>query len=209
MPMCTQLRDWISYAERGFCLVQTGFQLYAGTGSFPSSPSHSIDILPHMNNFFVWGRGKQARITRLHCTCWAIHASSWSGKSAAGGGQACRSALYGGGWASRGCSRYRDYAETHWIHSEHGTISVRHRLPWFWNCWAFYTGRDSAGGVACQEGHIVQVGTLDTRTGYRHACRADICRYTMCNLQAILIKLVCNAWSCHLHREHCNTRSRC
>jgi hypothetical protein len=33
----------------------------------------------------------------LHCTCRAVCASSCSGKSTSGRGQACRSALYGGG----------------------------------------------------------------------------------------------------------------
>jgi len=48
MPVCTQLRDWIWDAERGFRLVETGFQLQAGSGSFLSSPFHSIEKLPHM-----------------------------------------------------------------------------------------------------------------------------------------------------------------
>jgi len=99
MPVCTQLCDWIWDVERGFRLVETGLQLQAGTGSFHSSPSHSIEKLLLMTYFLVWGRGKQAWITRLHCTCRAVRASSWSGKSTSGGGQACRSALYGGGRA--------------------------------------------------------------------------------------------------------------
>jgi len=53
MPVCTQLRNLIWDAEWGFCLVETGLQLQAGTGSFPSSPSHSIEKLPHMAYFLV------------------------------------------------------------------------------------------------------------------------------------------------------------
>jgi len=97
MTMCTQLRDWIWDTERGFHLVETGLQLQAGTGSFSSSHFHFIEKRPHMTYVLVWGHGKQARITRLHCTCRTVHASSWSGKSTSGGGQACRSTLYGGG----------------------------------------------------------------------------------------------------------------
>jgi len=41
MPMCTQLRNWIWDVERGFRLVEAELQLQAGTGLFPSSPSHS------------------------------------------------------------------------------------------------------------------------------------------------------------------------
>ena len=96
MPVCTQLHLWIWDAEGGFHLVETGLQLQAGTGSFPSSPFHSTPKLPHMTYFLVWGRGKQTRITRLHCTCRTVHASSWSGKSSSTGGQASRSPLYGG-----------------------------------------------------------------------------------------------------------------
>jgi len=97
MPVCTELRNWIWDAERGFRLVGTGLQLQAGTGSLPPSPSDSMEKLPHMTDILVWGRGKQGQITRFHWTCQAVHASSWSGKSTCGGGQACRSALYGGG----------------------------------------------------------------------------------------------------------------
>jgi len=98
-PVCTQLCDGIWDIEQGFRLVETGLQLQAGTGSLPSSSSHSIEKLLHMTNFLMWGRGKQARITTLHCTCWAICVSSWSGKSTSGGGQASQSALYGWGQA--------------------------------------------------------------------------------------------------------------
>jgi len=58
MPMCTQLWDWLCNAEQGFRLMETGLQLYAGTGSFLSSPSHSIGTLPHMIYFLVWGHGE-------------------------------------------------------------------------------------------------------------------------------------------------------
>jgi len=209
MPVCTLLHDWMWDAERGYHLVETGLQLQAGTGSFPSSPSHSIEILTHMTYFMVWGRGKQERITRLHCTCWAGRASSWSGKSTSGGGPACRCAVHAGGRASRGRSRCREYVETHWILSEHGFTRVRHRLPWCWHRGAFHLGCDPAGGVACQEEHNLQVHSLDTPTKDRQAARDDVGRYTQGNLQAILLQLVCNTWSCHLHREHCNTRSWC
>jgi len=53
MPVCTQLHDWIRDAELGFCIVVSGLRLRAGTGSFPSSPSHSIEKLPHMTHFLV------------------------------------------------------------------------------------------------------------------------------------------------------------
>jgi len=99
LPVCTQLRDWIWDAERGFHLIETGLQLQSGTGTFPSSPSHSSEKLLLMTYFLMWGSGKQARMNRLHCTCRAVPASSWSGKSTSGGGQGCRSALYGGGRA--------------------------------------------------------------------------------------------------------------
>jgi len=115
MPMGTQLHNWIRDAEQGFRLVDTGLQLQVDTGSFPSSPSHSIEKLTHMNKFLVWGHGQQAQITRLHCTCPAVHVSSWSGKSTCGGGQACQSALNGGGWDLGGRSWYRKYVKTGWI----------------------------------------------------------------------------------------------
>jgi len=206
--MCTRLRDWIWDTEQGFRLVQTGLQLQAGTSSFIPSPSHSIEEFPQMTYFEVWGHGKQARITRLHCTCPAVRASSCSGESTSGGGQACRSALYGGGRAWGGRTRYREYVETRWILRGHGAMRVRHRLPWCWHRWAFYIGCDPAGGLPCQKGHNLQVRSLDTRTRNRHAARDDVGLYTQGNLQATLLKPVCNASSCHRHRERCNTRSR-
>jgi len=209
MPVCTQLRDWIWDAERGFHLVETGLQLQAGTGSFLSSPSHSIAKLPHMTCFLVWGRGKQTRITRLHCTFRAVHVSSCSGKSTSGGGQACRYALYGGGRASGGRSQYREYIETRWIIIEYGATRVWHPLPWCCHHWAFTIGCDPTGGVPYQDAHNLQVHSLDTRTKNRHAARDDVGCYTLCNLQAMLLKPVCNAWSCHLHRERCTTGSQC
>jgi len=207
MPVCTQLRDWIWHAERGFCLVETGLQLQAGTCSILSSPSHSIEKLPHMTYFLVWGRGKQARITRLHCTCQAVRVSSWSGKSTSGGGQACRSALNGGGRAAGGHSRYREYVKTRWILGGHGGTGVQHRLPSCWHCWAFYISCAPAGGVACQKGHNPQVRSLNIHTKNRHAAQDDVGRYTQSNQQAMVLKPVCNAWSCLLHRECCNTHS--
>jgi len=48
MPVCTKLRDQILDAEWGFLPVETGLQLQAGTGLFPSFPSHSIVKLPHI-----------------------------------------------------------------------------------------------------------------------------------------------------------------
>ena len=206
--MCTQLRDWIWDTEQGPRLVETGLQLQAGTSSFPSSHSHSIEKLPHMPNISVWGGGKQARMTRLQCPCRAVRASSWSGKSSSGGGQACRSALYGRGRASGGRSRYREYVETCWILGEHGVTRVQHQLPCCWHCWTLYIGCDPAGGVAHQKGHHLQVCSLNTRPKNRHAARDDVGCYTLGNLQSMLLKPVCNAWSCHLHRERCNTRSR-
>jgi hypothetical protein len=53
MPVCTQLRDLILDAERGFHLIKTGLQLQAGTSSFLSASSHSIEKLPHMTYFLV------------------------------------------------------------------------------------------------------------------------------------------------------------
>jgi len=208
MPICTQLRDWIWDAERGIRLVETQLQLQAGTSSLPSSPSLSIEKLPHMTDFLVWGHGKQARITRLHCKCRAARASSWCGKSTSGGGQACRSALYGGGQAWGGHIQYREYVETRWILSEHGVMRVRHRLPWCWRCWALYISCHPAVGVACQDAHNIQVRSVDTCTKNKHAARDDVGRYTLFNLQAMLLIPVCNAWSCHLLRECCNTCSR-
>jgi len=58
-----------------------------------------------------------------------------------------------------------------------------------------------------QQGHNLHVHSLDARTRTRHPARDDVARYTQANQQAMLLKLVCNAWSYHLHREHCNTRS--
>jgi len=75
MPVCTQLGGWICDAEQCFLLVETGLQLQAGTGSFPSCPAHSNERCPHMAKFLVWSRGKQAQITRVHCTCRVLRAS--------------------------------------------------------------------------------------------------------------------------------------
>ena len=157
----------------------------------------------------MWGHGKQAQITRLHCTCPAVRASSWSGKSSSGSDEACRSALSEGGWTSGGCLQYRKYVETRWILGFHGTMRVRHRLPSCWHRWAFDIGCDSASGVAWQEGDNLPVRSLDTRTKNRHVAQDDVACYTQGNLQAMLLKLVCNTGSCHLQRKLCTTRSRC
>ena len=157
MAVWTQLRDWIWENERGFRLIETGLQLQAVTRSFPSSPSHSIEKDPYRTNFLVWGRHKQAQITRSHCTCQAVCSSSWSGKYMSGGGQACQSALDGGGWAAVGRSRYGEYVVTIRFLGEHGTTRVWHRLPWCWHRWAFYIDCDPARGVSRQEGHNLQV----------------------------------------------------
>jgi len=144
----------------------------------------------------------------MHCTCRAVRAYSWGETSTSGGGQACQSAVYGGGRASGGRSRYWEYVDTRSILTEHNGVTVRHRLHWCWHHWAFYIGCDSAGGVACQEGHNLQVRSLDTETKNRHATGDDVSHYTLGNLQAMLLKLVCNTWSYHLHRERRNTRSQ-
>jgi hypothetical protein len=47
---------------------------------------------------------------------------------------------------------------------------------------------------------------LNTRTQNRHVAQDDVGYYTLSNLQARMLKLVCNAWSCNLQRERCNTR---
>jgi len=208
MPVFTQLCDCMWDPERCFRLVETGLQLQASTGSFFSSPSHSIEKLPHIIYFLVSGRDEQARITRVHYTCHAIRASSWSGKSTSGGGQACRYALYGEGRASGGCSWHMVYVKTLWILGGHGTTRVRHRLRWCWHRWTLYIGCDPTGGVACQQGHNLQVRSLDNRTKNRHAARDQVGCYTQGNLQAMLLKPVCYARGCRLHRERCNTSSR-
>jgi len=149
IPVCTQLRDWIWDAEWGFPIVVTGLQLEAGISSFVLSPSHSIEKYPHLKYFLVWGHGKHARKTWLHCTCWAVFAPSWSEKSTSGDAQACRPALNGGGQALEGRSRYREYIETGWILGDHDAMRVRHCLPWCFHCSVFYIGCDPARGVAC------------------------------------------------------------
>jgi len=208
MPMCTRLGDWIWNTEQGFHLVESGLHLYPGTGSFSSFPSDSIEKHPHMTYCLMWGRGKQARITRSHSTCWAVCVSSWSAKSTSGGGEACQSELNGGGRASGGRSRHEQYVKTHWIVGEHGVARVRHLLPWCRHCGAFYIGCDPAGGVASQEGHNLQVRSLDSRTNNRHVAWDDVGCNTQGNLRAMLLKPVSNAWSCHLASEHHNTCSR-
>jgi hypothetical protein len=57
----------------------------------------------------------------------------------------------------------------------------------------FDIGWDPAGGVACQEGHTLQVRSLDIHTKNRHVARDDVGRYTHGNLQAMLLKPVYDA----------------
>jgi hypothetical protein len=45
-------------------------------------------------------------------------------------------------------------------------------------------------------------------TKNRHATQHDIGRYSLGNVQAMFLNLVCNACSCNLRRERGNTRSR-
>ena len=161
-----------------------------------------------MTNFSGWAYGKQTRKPRLQCTCQAIRASSWRGKSTSAVGQAWRSELYRGGRAWGGRSPYMEYFEKHAFLGGDGTTRVWQRLPWCWHRWAFYTDSHPAGGVVCQDPHDLQVCSLDTHTKNRHATRDDVGCYSLGNLQAMLLKPVCNTWSCHLNREHYNTRSR-
>jgi len=205
MPTCTQMCDCIWRTQRGFCLVETGLQLQAGTSSFLSSPSHSIEKLPHMTDFMVWGRGKQARRSRWHCPDPAVCESACGGWFTSGAGEACRLALYGGVQVSGGCSRYREYVETLRNLGQHGGTRVWHRLPWCWHLWAYHIGCYPAAGVASQEGHNLQVLVLDTRTRGRYAARDDMHCYNQSNLQPMLLNQVCNTWNCHLHTERCTT----
>jgi hypothetical protein len=100
----------------------------------------------------------------LHCTCQAVHVSSWSGQSTSAGGQACRSALYGGGWDLRGHTQYRESVETRWTLTEHGATRIWHWLPWYWHFWAFDIGCYPTGSVARQEGHNAQILSLGSPT---------------------------------------------
>jgi len=187
--------DWVTTPSRYRLISCIPFPFHWETSSF--------DL------FLVWGCREQASRTILHCTRRAVCASSNSAKSTSGGGRACWSTLYGGGWASGGRSRDREYVETRWILSDHGAMSVRHQLPWNWHHWACDIGCDPAGVVACREGHNLQVRAFDTCTKNRHATWADVGRYTQGNLQTMLPKPVFNDWRCHLHRARCNTSSRC
>ena len=155
------------------------------------------------------GRGKQAWITILHYTCRAVDVSSWSRKSTSVSGKAHRSALYGGGWASWGHTQYREYIQMHWILTEHGTTSDQHRLPWCWHRWVFHLDCDPPRGVACQEGQNLNVHSVDTTTKNRPAAWNYVGRSTQGNLQARLLKPVCNTGSCHLHRQCYMARSMC
>ena len=161
----------------------------------------------------MWGRCKHARVIRLHCTCRIIRASSRIGISTSTAGEAYWYALNGGsralgGQPSGDRTRYREHVETRWILGEPGVTRGQHGLPECSYRWAFYIGCDPTGGVACQEGHNLQDFSLDSDTNNRHAARDDIGCYTVGKLQAMLVKPVCNAWSCRLHRKRCNTCSR-
>jgi len=206
MPVCTQLRDSIWDAEQSFCLMETGFQLQAGTSSFHSSPSHFIGTLPRMIYVLVWGSGKQTWIIGLHCTGWVVRTSSWSGKSTSGNGQASWSAMYAGGCASGGCSQYREYVETRWIL---GAMRVQHWLHWCWQCWSINICCDPAGDVCCQQGYNVQIHCLNNCAKNGHPTHDDVCCYTQGSQQAMRLRLVWNGWSCHLNTEHWNIHSRC
>jgi len=69
---------------------------------------------------------------------------------------------------------------------------VGHWLPCCWHPSAFYIGCDPAGGVACQEGHNLQVHSVDSRTTIRHAARDDVGCHAQGNLQVMLLKPVGN-----------------
>jgi len=72
-------------------------------------------------------------------------------------------------------------------------MRVQNLLHWCLNCRAFSIDCDPTGDVASQEGHNVQVLSLDTRTKNIHPTRDDVGRNDLRNLQATLLKLVCNA----------------
>jgi len=207
--MCTAGHGSKGNTEHGWHLVETGLQLQSGTGSVHSSPSHSIEKLLHMTYFLGWGIGKQAWITRVHCTFQDICTSWCSEKSPSRGGQVCQCVGYAGSGASGSRSWYREYVIIHCTLGEHGVTRVWHRLPWCLHCWVVYICFDSAGAVVCQEGQNLQVYSLDAGTKNRHAARDDIGCYTQGRLQAMLLTLDCKPWSCHLHREHWNAGSWC
>jgi len=157
-----------------------------------------MDKLPHITYFLMRGPGKQRRITRLHYTSQGVHASSWSGKSSSGGGQACRSALHGGGRASADRTWYREHVGTPCVLGDHGVTRVRHQLPCCSNRWAFYIDCDPRQGVASQKGHNLQVRSSDHRTKNRYAAWDDQGHYIKGHLQAMLLNAVCNTLCCHL-----------
>ena len=72
-------------------------------------------------------------------------------------------------------------------------MRVWHCLPQSWHRWTFFIGGHPATGVAHQEGLNLQVRSLDIRTENRHATPDDGGRYTLGNLQAMLLKPFCNA----------------
>jgi len=72
-------------------------------------------------------------------------------------------------------------------------MRVPHQLPLCLHHWVFDIGCDPAGGVACQEGHNLQGCSLDTCTKNKHVAQDDVGCYTQGNLQAMLLKPVCNA----------------
>jgi len=197
--VCTQLYDLIKEAERGFRLAESGLQLGAGTGTFHASRAYYIEKLAHMTYFLMCGHGKQARITILHCTWWAVSASSWIQTPSSGDAHAGRSALHRGGLASEGRWCDREYVETSWILGENGMMRCQCKLASYRYHWAFYIGCDTTGGVVWQEGYDLLVHTLDTDTKDRPADRDLVGPISQCNLQPMLLKPVSNTWSCHLH----------
>jgi hypothetical protein len=60
-------------------------------------------------------------------------------------------------------------------------MRVWHQLPWCRQFRPFDIGCNPAGGVGGQEGHKLQVGSLDTRTKHRHFAPDDLGRYTQRN----------------------------
>ena len=66
----------------------------------------------------------------------------------------------------------------------------------------------SRRGLCFQEGHNLQVRSLDTCCKNRHAARDEVGRYTLGKVQAMLLKPMSDDWSCLLHRERWNTCSQ-
>jgi hypothetical protein len=71
-------------------------------------------------------------------------------------------------------------------------MRVRHRWPWCWHRRAFYLSSEPTGAIHCQDTHNLKVRSLDTLNRYRHAARDDLGRYTLGNLQSMLLDPVYN-----------------